>query len=36
MEALASIDLFNLDDTAFAPAYRVDRMHPKPSIADKP
>ena len=36
MEALASIDLFNLDDTAFAPAHSIDGMHAKPAIANKP
>ena len=36
MEALASIDLFNLDDTAFAPAHGIDGMHAKPAIANEP
>jgi hypothetical protein len=29
MKSLASIDLFNLDDTAFAPANGIDGMHAK-------
>ena len=36
MEALASIDLFNFDDTAFAPAHGIDGMHAKPAIANEP
>jgi hypothetical protein len=36
VEPLATIDFFNLDDTPFAPAYRVDGMHAKPAIGNKP
>jgi hypothetical protein len=36
IDALASIHFFNLDDTAFAPAYGIDRMHAKPTIANEP
>ena len=36
MEAFATIDFFNLDDTALAPAHRIDGMHAKPAITDKP
>jgi|HubBroStandDraft_3_1064219.scaffolds.fasta_scaffold145470_1 hypothetical protein len=36
IEALASIDFFNLDDTAFAPAYRIDGMYAKPAIGNEP
>jgi hypothetical protein len=36
IDALASIHFFNLDDTAFAPAYRIDGMHAKPAIGNEP
>jgi hypothetical protein len=36
IEAFATIDFFNLDDTAFVPAYRIDGMHAKPAIGNEP
>jgi hypothetical protein len=36
VEAVACIDVFDLDDTAFAPAYCVDRMHTKAAITNEP
>jgi hypothetical protein len=36
MDALASIDVFDLDDTAFPLAYCVDRMHAKAPITNEP
>jgi hypothetical protein len=36
IEVFATIDFFNLDDTALAPAHRIDGMHAKPAITDKP
>jgi hypothetical protein len=36
IEALATIDFFNLDDTAFVPPYRIDRMYAKPAIGNEP
>jgi hypothetical protein len=36
IEAFATIDFFNLDDTAFAWAYRIDGMHAKPAIGNEP
>jgi hypothetical protein len=36
MEPLACLDLFDFDDTAFAPAHGVDGMHADRAIIDKP
>jgi len=36
MEAFATIDFFNLDDTAFAPAHRIDGMHAESAVANEP
>ena len=36
MEALASIDLFNLDDTTFAPTHGINGIHAKPAITNEP
>ena len=36
MEAFATIDFFNLDDTAFAPAHRIDGMHAESPVANEP
>ena len=36
VEALATIDLFNLDDRDLEPAYSIDGMHARPAIANEP
>jgi hypothetical protein len=36
MESLACIDVFDLNDTAFALAYCIDRMHAKAAITNEP
>jgi hypothetical protein len=36
MEALASIDFFNLDDTAFPSAHGIYSLHAKPAVAHEP
>jgi hypothetical protein len=36
MKPLARIDLFDLDDTAFASAHSVDGVHPVSAVANEP
>jgi hypothetical protein len=36
MEALAAIDFFNLNDTAFSAAHGIDGVYAKPAIANEP
>jgi hypothetical protein len=36
MDALANIDVFDLDDTAFPLAYSVDRMHANAATTNEP
>jgi hypothetical protein len=36
MDALASFDFFDLDDTAFPLAYSVDRMHANAATTNEP